>query len=284
MGMLVDGTDILFVMGREGGVEVESYFGAGKEGFEVVHVDPLRGLFDFQVRTALERLGIPAVSWQGYAAVARSLYRVFRECDATLVEINPLAECENGSLVALDARVVIDDGALFRQPRFAELQSARDGGSELMTRMASLGIQYVPVGGPVGLVSSGAGLGVAIMDWVEREGSRVSAFVDLDYAVIRGHTEDALRLVLHTLDRDPSVRSIIVNFTSCGLRLDLIAASLVIVLRQRSSQIDKPVFIHMQGNRSKLAHEVLRQAGLQMYERLGDVVRQATQTAAVVPA
>jgi succinyl-CoA synthetase beta subunit len=284
MGVLVDGAEIVFVMGRQGGVEVESYFGAGKDSFEVVSVDPLRGLFDFQVRGASERLGIPAARWQGYVAVARSLYRIFRECDATLVEINPLAECSDGSLVALDARVVIDDGALFRQPRFAELQSARSGGSELMTRMASLDIQYVPIGGPVGLISSGAGLGVAIMDWVEREGSSISAFIDLDYAVIHGNTDDALKLVLEALDSDPAVRSIIVNFTSCGLRLDQIAGSLVSVMRQRKAQADKPVFIHMQGNRSNLAHEVLREAGLEMYEFLGDAVRYAARAAATVPA
>jgi succinyl-CoA synthetase beta subunit len=142
--------------------------------------------------------------------------------------------------------------------------------------MRELEIQYVPVGGDIGLVSSGAGVGVTIMDWLEKEGARLSAFVDLDYAIMGGHAETGIKLMFDTFNGDPGIRAIIVNFTTCGLRLDLIVKALLAALPGPKA-ITKPIFFHLQGNRAEIAHKILREAGWEVSETLGDAVRQAAK-------
>jgi succinyl-CoA synthetase beta subunit len=206
------------------------------------------------------------------------LARLFQERDALLAEINPLVEMADGSLVALDARIVVDDAALYRQPALAAIRDARLAGDDLQGQMQDLEIQYLPLGGSIGLLSSGAGMGVAIMDWVAREGERLTAFVDIDYAIMSGNTEPAIRLVLNTLNANPEVKAIIVNFTSCGLRLDTIAEHLIQVLRTQPRS-SRPIVLHLQGNRAQAAHRLLKEAGLVVVDTLGDAVRQAARMA-----
>jgi succinyl-CoA synthetase beta subunit len=278
LAVMFDGEDQLLLIGARGGVDVESYYGAGRESFATVLLDPVYGLPEFQVRNALRKLSIRSSLWGSFTDMAARLARLFRGCDATLAEINPVAELEGDQLIALDARIVIDDGALFRQPRFAG-RKASEATDNIVRRMEALQIQYVPLGGAVGLIGSGAGCGVAIMDWVAREGAKLAAFVDLDYAVLSGQTEAGLRLVLeHFLD-DSTVRSIVVNFTACGVRVDLIAESLAIVLNGIDRSRLKPLYAHFEGNRRDIARETMRKAGFPPCERLGDAVRAAAAVA-----
>jgi succinyl-CoA synthetase beta subunit len=279
MAMLFDGEDQTLLVGAQGGIGVESFYGEGQTSFASVVIDPVYGLPEYRLRDALADLSIPRPLRGRFIDVAGRLTRLFRTYDATLAEINPLAELDDGTLMALDARVVIDDGALFRQPRFAE-RKAMEAGDDVMSRqMTALAIQWVPLGGPVGLIGSGAGCGVAIMDWVAHEGSRLAGFLDLDYAVLGGKTEPALRLVLDYYERDTSVRAILVNFTACGVRVDLIAESLAKILLEKRQAARKPIFVHFQGNRSAKAREVMTSAGYPPFDRLGDAVRAATAAA-----
>lgn len=278
MAIIFDGEDQLLLVGARGGIDVESYYGSARKEFATVVVDLVYGMPEFRLREALSELAIDPALWSRFGDIAYRLARLFPAYDATLAEINPLAELDGDSLVALDARIVIDDGALFRQPRFAARRGieANDG---IARRMRELQIQYIPLGGAVGLISSGAGCGVTIMDWVAREGSKLAAFVDLDYAVLSGQTEAGLRLVLeHFLD-DPTVRSIIVNFTACGVRVDLIAESLAKVLQELGTARLKPMYLHFEGNRRDEARETMRAIGFAPCERLGDAVRAAAAVA-----
>ena len=278
LAIIFDGEDQLMLIGARGGVDVESYYGSGRNEFATVALDPVYGLPEFRLRDALAALSIDRSVWGRFNDIAYRLARLFRSYDATLVEINPLAELNDNTLMALDARVVIDDGALFRQPRFAGRKSveANDG---VARRMRELEIQYVPLGGAVGLIGSGAGCGITIMDWVAHEGSKLAAFVDLDYAVLSGRTEGGLRLVLEHFQTEPEVRSIIVNFTACGVRVDLIAEALAKVLKEKERPDLKSLFVHFQGNRSAAAREIMRNAGHPPFEKLGDAVRAAAAVA-----
>ena len=275
LAVMFDGEEQVLLIGAQGGVDVESYYGSGRESFATVLIDPVYGLPEFRVRDALRELSIKPSLWGPFTDMAARLARLFRGCDATLAEINPVAELESGELVALDARIVIDDGALFRQPRFAG-RKAIEAADDVVRRMEALQIQYVPLGGSVGLIGSGAGCGVTIMDWVARGGGRLAAFVDLDYAVLSGQTEAGLRLVLEHFLGDAGVRSIIVNFTACGVRVDLIAESLAKVLDGVDRSRLKPMYVHFEGNRRDVARETMRKAGFPPCERLGDAVRAAT--------
>jgi succinyl-CoA synthetase beta subunit len=278
MAMVLDGERMLCLIGDRGGVEVESFFGESRESFQAIEIDPLYGLSPYQVRRALEILSFDPKSWDLFADVALRLARLMRECDATLVEVNPLAELTDGTLLALDARIAIDDGALSRQPRFAVLERRRTGDTELSVRMKELEIIYAPVGGPIGMVNGGAGAGVAIMDWVALEGESVACFIDLDYTIIAGKTEEGLRFVLDMYDQDPAIKAIIVNFTTCGHRLDIITACLMRVIgRHDHVGRRKPIFFHLQGNRGDEADRMLREAGHRPCTSLGEAVRGAVQ-------
>lgn len=275
LAVTIEGEKILLLLSGEGGMEVER----NGTALERVVIDPLYGLGEDQVRTALDRLSIPAALWPSIAGVAVKLYGLLRALDATLAEINPLAVLADGSVLALDARIEVDEGAFFRQPRLAAIKKARPGAEGFLGALQALDIQYVPVGGPIGLLSSGAGCGVAIMDWVAAEGSSLSAFVDIDYALIAGKTDEAMRLLLAAYAEDRAIRAIIVNFTTCGLRLDEIAQSLVTVLDSLGQRLAKPVFIHLEGNRAARAHEIIHATRFPLSPSIGDAVRAACRAA-----
>ncbi len=280
LGIIADGAEIMLVLGAKGGMDVEHAAQTNSNEFRTVRIDPNYGLSEFQVRIALEQLRIDPRWWSSYTDVAVRLAKLFFDCDATMAEINPLVERPDGSVLALDARVVVDDGALFRQPQLEAIAAKRLSEDKLQDRMRELGVQFVAVGGSVGLLSSGAGVGVTIMDWVAREGLTLAAFVDIDYAIMSGRAEEAMRLVLQVFDEDPFVKSIIVNFTVCGLRLDSVADSLVGALRGRHSH--KPLTLHFAGNRSVQARRNLEGAGYKTVETLGEAVRQAVREAGKV--
>jgi succinyl-CoA synthetase beta subunit len=270
-----DGSDILLLIGSEGGMEVETFFSGERRAIAAIQIDPLYGLSEYQVRNALERLAISADLWTPFARVSRDLFRLFRACDAKLAEINPLALTAEGALIALDARIEVDEGAFVRQPRFATIAQHRRERDGIPAGLRNIDVQYVPMGGDIGLVSQGAGAGVTIMDWVVREGGRLAAFVDIDYAILSGKTEEALRLTLRHLVSENSIRSIIINFTTCGVRLDVIATDLASVLNDLRGHLSVPLFIHLDGNRAEAAHRYMAAAGFSLCTTLGDAVRGA---------
>jgi succinyl-CoA synthetase beta subunit len=278
LSVMIDESDIVLLLGRSGGVDVESTVATDRSNLVRLPVPHEGQPSSDQLRKALERIGIPRDLHAEYQRIVRALIGLLQANDAKLAEINPLAELDDGRLLALDARIVIDSGALFRQPAFAAIAKERAKHDTVQARLEELQIQYVPIGGSIGLLSTGAGVGVAIMDWVAREGQRLSAFVDLDYAIMAGHAEPAMRFMVDMFDGDPSVRAIIVNFTTCGLRLDLIAKALANVLKSRPPHA-APALIHLQGNRAAAAHDILRSAGLQVGAALGEVVRAASRIA-----
>ncbi|MFO0995228.1 MAG: ATP-grasp domain-containing protein [Alphaproteobacteria bacterium] len=275
LAVTIEGGEILLLLGAEGGVEVESR-GAT---LERLAIDPLDGLRADRLPAALGRLAIPGELWSGITGIATRLFALLRSLDATLAEINPLAVLEDGSLLALDARIEVDEGAFFRQPRLAAIKGARPAAEGFLGALQALEIQYAPMGGPIGLLSSGAGCGVTIMDWVAAEGSALSAFVDIDYALIAGKGDEAMRFLLAAYADDASIRAIIVNFTTCGLKLDEIALSLVAALDSLGTRLAKPVFIHLEGNRAARAHEIIRATRYPLSMSIGDAVRAACRAA-----
>jgi succinyl-CoA synthetase beta subunit len=145
--------------------------------------------------------------------------------------------------------------------------------------MREMKIQYVPIGGSIGIISIGAGVAVAIMDWLRLEGVEAAAFVDIDYAIIDGRTSDALTFMVDWFSKDDSVNAILFNFVTCGHRLDEIAQHLVAVLGDNSRTRSKPIVLNLQGNRSEKAHGILKDGGFRPSTTLGDAVREVAKLA-----
>jgi len=181
--------------------------GTGQDGSEHAHripIDPLLGLRRYQVRELMYGTGLGREQLD-FVPTALGLYQAFSECDATLVEANPLVICPDGALVSLNAKMVIDDNALFRHHDLSELRDeSQEGAAEQLARRH--GIHYVRLGGHVGCLSNGAGLAMATMDFLRLHGVKAANFVDIGVGAQEDKVIAGLRLAVST-----PVKAVLVN-------------------------------------------------------------------------
>jgi len=242
-GFMIDGGEMRLLFARAGGVDIEDITVADAANLAIVPVDPLDGPDEARLRDAFARLGYAPEYWDAYACAARALFDASHAHDATLVEINPLAELPGGRLVALDARIVIDDAALGRQPAIAALQLMPTSDAHTPAAVAGLKLRRNAEGGVIGLIGLGSGLNLTLMDWIAGVGSRAAILVDIDEAIGAGCAA-------------------LVNIITCSYRLDDIVAALVPAMRDRAPSDGKPVVLHLRGNRMAMAEPLLAAAGL----------------------
>ncbi len=240
----------VFIASARGGMDIEELAGSHPDELTTVVVDPLTGLLPFQARRlarALALTGPPAVQ---AAQAMRGLYRLFVDKDCSLVEINPLVLTDRDELVALDAKVTIDDNALFRQPAMAELRD--DSQIDPLEREATLaGVSYVKMDGAIGCLVNGAGLAMATMDLIGLLGEKPANFLDV------GGTADENRIcrAIELLLDDPAVKVAWINIFGGILRCDMVARALLRVHRQRHPSI--PFVVRMRGTNADEARKLL---------------------------
>lgn len=254
------GGEMRLLLARQGGVDVEEVSAADPANLHSVAIDPIQGPASRQLQDGFDRLGYAPAYWAAYEDVARKLFALSRDCDATLVEINPLAELAGGRLMALDARILIDDFALARQPLLTALQPDLEKAAPAPGGFSGLRFKENPEGGSVGLIGLGGGLNVTLMDWIASAGSRVAILVDIDDAIGAGHVEQGFSTALDAFDRNPSIKSILVNIITCGYRLDDIVAALLRALGKRAAE-PKPTILHLRGNSMARTPQMLAAAG-----------------------
>jgi succinyl-CoA synthetase beta subunit len=253
-GILIEDGDIWLLFARRGGIDIEDITVADASNLQAIALDPIAGPTDAQFQDCFDRLGYAPDYRANYARIGRALFDLSRSCDATMVEINPLVELAGDALVALDARILIDDSALDRQPEITALQP-------IAAKVGRLPFRENPEGGTIGLIGLGGGLNVTLMDWIADGGAQVAALVDIDDAVGAGHAEQGFAMALDAFDRHPQIRSILVNVITCGYRLDDIATGLVAALAKRDASRVKPAILHLRGNAMAETPELLRAAG-----------------------
>jgi len=189
------------------------------------------------------------------AAVAFSLFRAFMDCDCSLAEINPLVLTARGELVALDAKMNIDDNALYRHP---ELQALRDIEQEdpRDVEATRLNLNYVNLSGNIGCIVNGAGLGMATLDLLKYYGGEPANFLDAG----AGATKDVIRNAFGLLRSDPKVRGLFINMFGGITRCDSYAQGIVDALRERPLTI--PLVVRMEGTNVELGRKILEESGL----------------------
>lgn len=264
---------MLFLLGP-GGVDVE----ARPDAIWRAPIDPVLGVPLFVLRDGLLAVGLPQSLAQPLHAVATALLAAFRANSATLAEINPLAVGEGG-LTALDARLVVDDSAIERVPELVRYVS--EGADEFPEEhlKLTLGFDYVEVDpeGDVGLLSSGAGLTMTVMDLIRQRGGRPINFVDLRTGSI-GRDPTRIRWVLDRLARLPSFRSVLVNVFAGITNLEDFAHALVAAIEGYPSLRER-VVVRATGTGFAGARVVWEDAGLPVVEDLDVAVRQAVEAA-----
>jgi succinyl-CoA synthetase beta subunit len=243
--------DYLAMMTAEGGVDIEELARTRPEALRRIHIDPLLGLRSYHVRELVGTL--PVEAWEGAGEAFRKMYELVVERDATLVEINPLVLLEDDRVVALDAKVTIDDNALWRQADIAGLadQFPID---EVEARAKEQGLQYVKLDGAVGIIGNGAGLVMSTLDVVAQAGARAANFLDVG----GGASADQMATSLEVVLSDPAVRVVLVNIFGGITRCDLVAQGILEALERVDARV--PIVVRLDGTNAEDGRRILSDA------------------------
>ncbi|HFQ13681.1 MAG TPA: ADP-forming succinate--CoA ligase subunit beta [Gammaproteobacteria bacterium] len=256
LGMLVDRVRerIVFMASTEGGMDIEEVARTRPEKIHTVAVHPATGLMPWQSRRLAFALGLGGQA-KTFQQIMRGLYRLFTEKDLSLVEINPLVQNKQGELLALDAKINIDDNALYRH---ADLVAMRDitQEDEKEARAAEHGLNYVSLDGNIGCMVNGAGLAMATMDLIQLRGGRPANFLDVGGGTTAEKVAEAFKIIVS----DPQVRGILVNIFGGIVRCDLIAEGIIQAVRE--VHLALPVVVRLEGTNAEAGRERLAQSGL----------------------
>jgi succinyl-CoA synthetase beta subunit len=243
--------DFLGMMTAEGGVDIETLARERPEALRRVHVDPMRGLRPYHVR---ELVGVlPVGAREGAGDILRKLFTMLRERDATLVEVNPLVQLEDGGVVALDAKVTIDDNALTRQTDLAELRSEFPI-DPVEKRAKDAGLQYVKLDGDVGVIGNGAGLVMSTLDVVAQAGARAANFLDVG----GGASADTMAVSLEVILSDPAVRTVFINIFGGITRCDVVAEGVLEALSRVDATV--PIVLRLDGTNAEEGRRIIADA------------------------
>ena len=243
------------LVSTKGGMDIEEVAANNPEDIHAEPIDPLSGLMPFQTRRLVRELGLDQDVAGDAAKVLSALYRVFVENDCTLVEINPLIITGDGRVVALDAKINLDDDSMFRH---ADLLEYRDISQEdpLEAQASDLDIAYVNLDGDVGCLVNGAGLAMATLDVTNAAGAAPANFLDVGGGATPEKVASAVKIILS----DAKVRRVLVNIFGGILRCDIAGEGIVLAYKDTGSSI--PLVVRMLGTNVVEGKEILSASGL----------------------
>ena len=238
-----------------GGVNIEEVAASNLQAVHTAHIDPVLGFMPFQARSLAATLELQPAMIRAVTEVISALYRVFVDNDCSLVEINPLIVTGEGQVVALDAKINLEDDSLFRHPA---LQSLRDSfqEEELESQAADLDISYVKLDGDVGCLVNGAGLAMATLDVASAAGAAPANFLDVGGGANEEQVASALGIILS----DSRVTRVLVNVFGGILRCDIAARGIVLAYRDKASTL--PLVVRMLGTNVAEGKAILQESGL----------------------
>jgi succinyl-CoA synthetase beta subunit len=244
------GTDLAMVA-AEGGVDIEELAKTSPEAIRRLHVDPSIGLRGYHRRRLTG--GLPSAARAGADEILEGLYEVVTSEDATLVEVNPLVLLADGRVVALDAKVTIDDNALWRHPDLEALRSTFPI-DPVERRARDAGLQYVKLEGDVGIIGNGAGLVMSTLDVVEQAGASAANFLDIG----GGASADSMATSLEVILSDPAVRSVLVNIFGGITRGDVVAEGMLEALERVDPHVK--IVVRLDGTNAEEGRRILEKA------------------------
>ena len=259
MSMVLDRASerIVLAMSASGGIEIEELAEQDPEAIVRVIIDPAVGLLAFQAREAAFACGLDTALISQAEQILLSAYRMFRDHDATLLEVNPLVVTEDRRLIALDAKMSFDDNALFRHQNISEL---RDKSQEDPREMSALdrGLNYVGLEGNIGCIINGAGLAMASMDMIKHAGGEPANFLDIGGGASPDRVAKAFRLVLS----DDRVEAILVNIFAGINRCDWVAEGVVKAMTEL--EVGVPVVVRLAGTNVEEGRRILAESDVEL--------------------
>ena len=258
VGMAVDGAaeGIVAIASAAGGMEIEEVAETSPEKIITVAVDPVLGLQPFQGRKIAYGLGVAPELNRPVAGLVASLYKLFEENDCSLVEINPLGVTADGRVLAMDAKIDIDDDAMFRHRDLAGLRDVEQE-DPLEVEASEFNISYVKLDGDVGCIVNGAGLAMATMDVTHAAGAAPANFLDIGGGADEAKVSKSLEIVLS----DESVRRVLVNIFGGILRCDVAARGFVIASEKVPEKM-RPMVVRMLGTNADEGRQTMAESGL----------------------
>ncbi|VAX13106.1 Succinyl-CoA ligase [ADP-forming] beta chain [hydrothermal vent metagenome] len=256
LGMLVDRacSRIVFMASTEGGMDIEEVAHSQPEKILTVFIHPAVGLMPYQSRKLAFALGLGAQA-KALHQIMAGLYRLFTDKDLSLLEINPLVLNKQNELLALDAKINIDDTALYRHTDLAALRDISQE-DEKEARAAEHGLNYVSLEGNIGCMVNGAGLAMATMDLIKLRGGQPANFLDVGGGTTAEKVAEAFKIIIS----DPRVKGILVNIFGGIVRCDLIAEGIIQAVRD--VQLKIPVVVRLEGTNAEAGRALLAQSGL----------------------
>jgi succinyl-CoA synthetase beta subunit len=272
LSLLVDRSleRVVMVASAAGGMEIEEIARTAPEKILQEVCDPLNGLVDYQTRNLAFKLGLAGEQIGAFTRLAKGLYRLFKENDLALLEINPLVVTSDGTLVALDCKMSVDDNSLYRQKVLAEQRDwSQDDVKEAEAHNA--GLNYITLNGNIGCMVNGAGLAMATMDLIKLHGGQPANFLDVGGGATAHTVAKAFKIIL----ADSNVKAILVNIFGGIMRCDIIAEGIINAVREVGIQI--PVVVRLEGTNVELGRKMLQESGLSIISAAGltDAARQA---------
>ena len=258
------------IISEAGGVDIEELARTQPEKIITFHPYTTLELLPFEIREVAKELGFPKEDIPALADIASRLYRLFREKDALLAEINPLARVD-GRLMALDSVIIIDDNALYRHPELPPEEDEEK--TPLEKEAAQAGIAFVELDGDIGVVGCGAGIVMASMDLITYFGGRPASFMDLGGGATKEKTVKALEI----LQKKESIRSIFMNIFGGITRCDEIARAIVEFLEE--SENAPPVVVRLIGTNDEIGRQILAEHGIEAYRSMEEAARKAVEIA-----
>ena len=250
----------MIMYSTEGGMDIEAVAEHTPHLIFTEEIDPSVGLMPFQARKIAFNLGLSGQAFKEMTKFVTSLYKAYVESDASLFEINPVLKTSDDKILAVDAKVVLDDNALYRRPAYAEMRDTREE-NPVEVEAKEVGLNYVDLDGNVGCMVNGAGLAMATMDLIKMAGGEPANFLDVGGTADAKRVEQAFRLIL----KDENVQAILINIFGGIVRCDRVAQGVVDAYTNMGDEIKVPIIVRLQGTNAVEAEEILDQSGLAVH-------------------
>lgn len=258
LSMLVDGSTggVVVISSREGGVSIEDVARNNPELIYKLPIEPILGIMPYQARTMATALQLDNSLITAFSKILTSMYSLFMNLDTSLIEINPLAITKSQDLIALDAKIEIEDDALFRHPEIIKLKDNSQV-DPLELKADKAGVNYVKLDGDIGCLVNGAGLAMATMDVITKAGFSPANFLDVGGTAGQETVAEATRIILS----DPSVKRIFINIFGGIVRCDMVVNGVLEAISNRQKSVP-PIIARLMGTNQEEGRQILSSSGL----------------------
>ena len=247
----------MIMYSTEGGIDIETVAEETPHLIFTEEIDPSVGLLPFQARRIAFNLGLSGTAFKEMTKFVANLYTAYVKSDSSLFEINPVLKTSDNKIMAVDAKVTLDDNALYRHKNYVDMRDIREE-NPIEVEAKEVGLNYVDLDGNVGCMVNGAGLAMATMDLIKQAGGEPANFLDVGGTADAKRVETAFRIIL----KDPNVKAILINIFGGIVRCDRVAQGVVDAYKNMGDAIKVPIIVRLQGTNADIAKELIDSSGL----------------------